>query len=114
MRSNPAEAPVENAKRYLLGLPGRGVAQCPFCGAAETDRISVEGLRYIVFACMFTPQVSPTVPDDQIDAHLRDAFGAAGDVYFRRQCDLMHLFVTKGAGARELVGPARAGSPASE
>jgi hypothetical protein len=80
------------------------MAQCPFCGAAETDRVSVEGLRYIVFACMFTPQVSPSIPEEQIERHLRETYGTVGEVYFRRQCDLMHLFVTKGAGGRVLTG----------
>jgi hypothetical protein len=64
---------------------------------------------------MFTPQVPPTVAEDQIDAHLDREFGTAGDVYFRRQCDLMHLFVTKGDGGRVLTGgaPAPASSAAS-
>ncbi|MCI4323548.1 MAG: hypothetical protein L3K03_05955 [Thermoplasmata archaeon] len=79
------------------------MARCPFCGAAETDRVSVEGLRYIVFACMFTPQVNPSIPEEQIEGHLRATYGTTGDVYFRRQCDLMHLFVTKGAGGRVLT-----------
>jgi len=78
------------------------VLACPFCGAPETDRFDLEGRRFLVFKCMFTPSVDPGMADDDVARHLERDFGPDGSGYFRRTCDRLHLFVTKGAGAREL------------
>ncbi len=75
---------------------------CPFCGAPETDRFDLEGRRFLVFACMFTPAVDPTVPDERLGELLRNEYGAGGTGYFRRMCDRLHLYVAAGEGARHL------------
>jgi hypothetical protein len=74
---------------------------CPFCGAPETDRFSLEGHRFLVFRCLFSPEVEEGLTDDEIGERLR-AFAAEGSAYFRGTCDRLHLYVTKGAGARRL------------
>jgi hypothetical protein len=79
------------------------VLHCPFCGAPETDRINLEGDRFLVFQCMFTPQVDPTLPDDRLEDHLRRTYEGSGPEYFRSMCDRMHLFVTQGEGASALL-----------
>ncbi len=78
---------------------------CPFCGAPETDRIDLEGHRFLVFGCTFTPSVDPALPDAALEEHLKSAYGEGGDAYFRRTCDRLHLYVTKGEGARALLAP---------
>ena len=74
---------------------------CPFCGAPETDRFSIEGHRFLVFRCLFSPEVEEGLTDDEVVERLR-AFAAEGPAYFRGTCDRLHLFVTKGEGARQL------------
>lgn len=86
------------------------MATCPFCGAAETARIDLEGRRFLVFACMFTPQVDPAWDEPTLAAHLARDFGADGSAYFRRACDRLHLYVTRGPAAQELGAPASPGS----
>lgn len=76
---------------------------CPFCGAAESDRIDLDGDRFLVFECMFTPQVDPSLPDDRLEEHLRTTYEGSSAQYFRSMCDRMHLFVTQGAGAKTLL-----------
>jgi hypothetical protein len=78
------------------------VLTCPFCGAAETDRFDLEGRRFLVFGCLFSPSVDPKLTDAEIAEHLARDFGANGAGYFRSMCDRLHLYVTKGAGARAL------------
>ncbi len=78
---------------------------CPFCGAAETDRFDLEGRRFLVFGCMFTPAVDPRLSDDELAPRLARDYGPQGAGYFRRTCDRLHLYVTKGAGARALGAP---------
>ena len=81
------------------------VLTCPFCGAPETDRFDLEGQRFLVFGCMFTPAVDPRLGDADLERHLATAYRPDGSgAYFRRMCDRLHLYVTKGAGARALVG----------
>jgi hypothetical protein len=80
------------------------VLACPFCGAEETDRIDLEGRRFLVFRCMFTPQVDPVLTDPEIADRLARAFAPQGSAYFRGTCDTLHVYVTKGAGARVLRG----------
>ncbi len=74
---------------------------CPFCGAPETERFSLEGHRFLVFRCLFSPEVEEGLTDDEISTRMR-AFAAEGPAYFRGTCDRLHLYVTKGAGARQL------------
>jgi hypothetical protein len=76
---------------------------CPFCGAPESDRIDLEGRRFLVFRCTFSPEVDPALDDGATEAWLRSHF-AAGEspAYFRGMCDRMHLFVTQGAGGAAL------------
>ncbi len=76
---------------------------CPFCGAPETDRIDLEGHRFLVFRCMFTPEVEPTLSDAEIADRLRTTFGTEGAAYFRGTCDRLHVYVTKGEGAKVLA-----------
>lgn len=79
---------------------------CPFCGAVETARLDLEGRRFLVFACMFTPQVDPSWDEPTLAAHLAADFGGDGPAYFRRACDRLHLYVTRGEAARALGAPA--------
>jgi hypothetical protein len=78
---------------------------CPFCGAVETDRIDIEGRRFLVFGCMFTPRVDPGLSDAEVDERLRAAVGTDAGRFFRGTCDTLHMYVTKGEGARFLTGP---------
>ena len=88
--------------------------RCPFCGSEETDRIDLDGRRFLVFGCMFTPEVDPHLDDPALAAFLAARFAAAtAPAYFRRMCDRMHLFVTAGAGGRALGAPAEGRPPAS-
>ena len=83
---------------------------CPFCGAPETDRFSVEGHRFLVFRCLFSPEVEEGLTDDEVRERL-GTFAAQGSAYFRGTCDRLHLYVTKGGGARALGGgPAPTGA----
>jgi len=79
-----------------------GALACPFCGAPLTDRIDLEGRRFLVFACMFTPSVDPGLSDAALAARLRHDYDEPGGAYFRRMCDRLHLEVTRGPAAREL------------
>jgi hypothetical protein len=78
---------------------------CPFCGSPETDRIEIEGHRFLVFRCLFTPEVEPSLTDEEIEELLVDRFGKDGSTYFRRTCDSLHVYVAKGEGARILTAP---------
>ncbi len=84
---------------------------CPFCGAPESDRLELDGHRFIVFPCLFTPEVDPTLTDEAISEHLRRTYTAGGDAFFRGMCDRLHLYVTKGEGARALLRPPASASP---
>lgn len=77
---------------------------CPLCGSPETDRFDIEGRRYVVFGCMFTPAVDPLLTDDELARRLHEEFGEGkGTGYFRQTCDRLHVYVTKGDGARQLT-----------
>ncbi len=78
---------------------------CPFCGSPQTDRIDLEGRRFLVFACMFTPEVDPSLSEGEVDSLLRKAFSSQGSGYFRKTCDALHVYVAKGEGARVLTSP---------
>ncbi len=83
---------------------------CPFCGAPETERIDLEGKRFLIFGCMFTPEVESTLNDAEI-AGLLARFGSDGREYFRGTCDRLHVYVTRGEGARILDPPKPDPSP---
>jgi hypothetical protein len=78
---------------------------CPFCGQLESDRIDIDGRRFLVFPCQFTPEVDPTLRDDQLAALLTKEYEGRGPKFFQGTCDRLHLYVTKGAGARALGAP---------
>ena len=78
---------------------------CPFCGAAETARLDLEGRRFLVFQCQFTPEVEPTLTESEIEERLTARFGHEGSAYFRKTCDALHVYVAKGEGARILTAP---------
>jgi hypothetical protein len=80
------------------------VLNCPFCGAPETDRLNIAGARFLVFGCMFTPRVDPDLSDAEVAERLH-AVGTDPGQYFRGTCDALHVYVTKGEGARFLTGP---------
>ena len=75
---------------------------CPFCGAPETERLDLDGKRFLVFRCMFTPEVDPALTDAEIAGLLTSKFGTQGSSYFRGTCDRLHVYVTKGEGAKVL------------
>jgi hypothetical protein len=87
------------------------VLSCPFCGALETERIDLEGKRFLVFRCMFTPEVDPSLSDAEISELLSARFGSAGQEYFRGTCDRLHVYVTKGEGGRRLTSPPESTHP---
>jgi hypothetical protein len=75
---------------------------CPFCGAPVTDRIAIEGATFLVFRCLFTPRIDPAWTEEETERHLRTDYAGGGASYFRGMCDRLHLYVTKGEGARAL------------
>ncbi len=81
---------------------------CPFCGAPETDRFELEGRRFLVFACMFTPAVDPRLDETELTEHLARTYrrDAAGP-YFRSTCDRLHRYVTRGDVAEAMRTGAR-------
>lgn len=85
---------------------------CPFCGAPETERLDVDGARFLIFGCMFTPRVDPGLSDTELADRLREVAGTDARRYFQGTCDRLHVYVTKGEGARFLTGPAEKRSPA--
>jgi hypothetical protein len=86
----------------------RPVLACPFCGAPETERLDIEGKRFLIFRCTFTPEVEASLSDAEISERLDARFGTDGGEYFRGTCDRLHVYVTKGEGARILdPSPAR-------
>jgi hypothetical protein len=87
------------------------VLACPFCGAPETERLDLEGKRFLVFRCMFTPEVEPTLTDPEIAERLATTFGTNGREFFRGTCDRLHVYVTKGEGARVLTAQPGATRP---
>jgi hypothetical protein len=89
------------------------VLTCPFCGAAETDRFDLEGRRFLVFACTFSPAVDPRLGERELEEHLAQTYrrDAAG-TYFRGTCDRLHLYVTRGGAAEELRSRGRPGPAA--
>jgi hypothetical protein len=90
------------------------VLTCPFCGAPETERLDVEGARFLVFRCMFTPRIEPELTDAEIAERLRAAAGSDARRFFQGTCDALHVYVTKGEGARFLTASSpRAGHGAS-
>ncbi|HEY6238425.1 MAG TPA: hypothetical protein VIZ68_04495 [Thermoplasmata archaeon] len=78
---------------------------CPFCGSPETDRIDLEGRRFLVFRCLFSPEVDPTATDEDVDRQIREKYSGPGGAYFRGMCDRLHLYVVKGEGAKILGAP---------
>ena len=87
-----------------------GTQVCPFCQGPETDRIDLEGRRFLVFGCLFTPEVDPSMDEERLAAHLAGTYRRGDASFFRGMCDRLHLYVTKGPGARELTEPAEGAS----
>lgn len=82
---------------------------CPFCDAPETDRFEVEGHRYLVFRCMFTPEIDPRLSEPELAERLRAQYVRGSAIgHFRSMCDRLHLYVTQGDGARALTEDRRA------
>ena len=84
---------------------------CPFCGAPETDRFDLDGRRFLVFRCVFTPEVDPRRTDAELAEDLVRDYREGGGGYFRQMCDRLHLYVTKGDGGRALTASAPADEP---
>ncbi len=77
--------------------------RCPFCGAPETDRFALEGRRFLVFACQFSPEVDPGATEEETARHLAADFPRSGQsAYFRGVCDRLHRYVVDGEGAKAL------------
>jgi hypothetical protein len=76
---------------------------CPFCGAEESDRFTLEGKRFLVFPCQFSPEIDPRQSEEELSRWLSTAFSKGGPGYFRGKCDRLHLYVVKGPGAQELA-----------
>ena len=71
------------------------MVNCPFCGAAETDRFEIDGKRFLVFRCMFSPPVDPRLSDEEIVEFLGREYGPRGSEYFRSMCDRLHRLATQ-------------------
>ena len=59
--------------------------------------MGLEGRLVVIFPCMFSPVLDPARGEglaEQVRAYASDGPG-----YFQKQCDRLHYFVTKGAGA---------------
>ena len=84
--------------------PAPTVLVCPFCGSELADRLDLEGKRFLVFRCMFTPEVDPTLSDAEVAGLLRTKHEGRGATYFRGVCDRLHVYVTRGEGGRTLTG----------
>ncbi len=94
--------------------PPAGALRCPFCGAPESERFELDGTRFVVFPCQFTWEGEPGLSEEALADRLRAEAEEGGPSYFRRTCDRLHLFVTKGEGARELQPAGEGdGSPSS-
>jgi hypothetical protein len=83
---------------------------CPFCGAAEQERLPIEDKLVVIFPCMFSPVLAAGLSEEQLKAAVA-AFSTEGTGYFQKQCDRLHYFVTKGAGAVLPDPPGRRGAP---
>lgn len=90
---------------------------CPFCGAREVERLRMEEKLVVVFPCMFSPVLDGVASEGDLPG-LVAAYAKEGTGYFQKQCDRLHYFVTKGAGAvlpaaapqRDEVGPTTDGT----
>ncbi|HTT26373.1 MAG TPA: hypothetical protein VMH90_05375, partial [Thermoplasmata archaeon] len=71
-----------------------GSQVCPFCQGPETDRIEIDGRRFLVFGCLFTPEVDPTWTEEALAHHLATRYTKGDPAYFRGMCDRLHLYVT--------------------
>jgi hypothetical protein len=80
------------------------VLHCPFCGVEESDRLDIDGKRFVVFPCLFTPEVDPALSDESVQRALSETHPQGGTPYFRGMCDRLHLYVTAGEGGRRLTG----------
>lgn len=80
-----------------------GLQRCPFCGALESDRFTLEGQRFLVFPCHFSPEIDPRLSEEELSHWLPATFQVGGGAYFRGMCDKLHLYVVKGRGAHELA-----------
>jgi hypothetical protein len=69
---------------------------CPFCGAPESDRFTLDGRRFLVFPCQFSPEIDPALDEPALARWLAETFPAAqGNAYFRGMCDRLHLRVVR-------------------
>lgn len=78
---------------------------CPFCDAPETDRFEIEGQRFLVFGCMFSPSVDPHLSDEEVRELLLREYGPQGSAYFRGICDRLHRVVTRSTEPGHPDGP---------
>ena len=69
--------------------------RCPFCGAEESDRLDVDGHRFLVFACMFTPEVDRALGEAELADHLARTYSGPSQPHFQSLCDRLHLVVTR-------------------
>lgn len=80
-------------------IPVSADQHCPFCGASESARLTLEGRRFLVFPCMFTPSIDPAWDEAEITRHLATDYAEGGTRYFRGICDRLHRYVTREPGA---------------
>jgi hypothetical protein len=81
------------------------VLNCPFCGRPESDRVTIDGTSFIVFGCMFTPRVDPSLSDEALTLRLAEEYGRQGEAYFRGICDRLHLVVARPPAATGDAAP---------
>lgn len=82
----------------MSGGSSAGELRCPFCQSLEVERLHVEDKLVVIFPCMFSPVLDPALSEEALKSTLA-GFAKKGSGYFQEQCDRLHYFVTKGAGA---------------
>lgn len=58
----------------------------------------MDGRLVVIFPCMFSPVLDPALSEPELQREV-SRFAQEGTGYFQQQCDKLHYFVTKGAGA---------------
>ena len=74
--------------------------------------MELEGRRFVVFPCAFTPEVDPKLSEEALQAVLAATHPGGGAPYFRGICDRLHLYVTSGEGGRRLTARTEGAVPA--
>ena len=67
---------MTRARRASSPAPGRDETRpllCPFCGAAEQERLPIEDKLVVIFPCMFSPVLEPQLSEEELRAALPES-----------------------------------------